>query len=113
VSLPSFHAVYEPCIGFGTQILDQPGQLHASRVVAPFGLVEHVPRLAVPPKEPAHRGLADPEELGGLLIGPGLPGPVGLDDATPEIERQVSHVSVRSLIGPAGQVLDRLNVEAV
>jgi hypothetical protein len=48
-----------------------------------------------------------------LLIGPGLPGPVGLDDATPEIERQVSHVSVRSLIGPAGQVLDRLNVEAV
>jgi hypothetical protein len=110
--LPSGDAIDETRIWVALEVLVQPGEVDAPWVIAALRLVLDVASLAMSPQETTDGRLADTKQRGRLLVRPALLGLVGLDDAPAKIEGEICHSYVRSLIGRAWQLFDRLNEEA-
>jgi len=57
----SLDAIDQATVRMGLQVLPQPDQVHASRVIATPRLLHNVAGLSMPSEKPTDAGLSDPE----------------------------------------------------
>lgn len=84
---PCLDAIDQPRVGLRLELLAQPVEVHAPRIVPTPRLALHIAGLALPSEKPTDGRLANPEERGRLSVGPASLRTVRFDDAPSQIDR--------------------------